>query len=281
MARRYGSQESTLGYANIFLDQQLGDTEHNLYGAYWRANLGRQRRVNQLLAEAAGGIEPATMTRFLADPGEDSCRVSTAIGMVMTVGSVVFRPHDGAFWVGTGQAPTSQNTFIPFDLHRQRHAPELGQLDEGRVADQQAREAFECYRQAYLAYLDDQDIVASRRLIDQACQLQPGQPLYHVLAGLLALRLNDREAAFRSFDQAVTLGHGHAERRAAFHLWRGRAADLLGQRDHALRDYRAALGHQNDPPVAKAARKGLRRPYTPSRAKGIDVDFAYADVVSP
>ena len=44
--------QETFGYANIYLDPELGDTEVNMYGSYWRHNMGRHRRANQLLEEA-------------------------------------------------------------------------------------------------------------------------------------------------------------------------------------------------------------------------------------
>src|SRR5690606_6357169 len=107
-------ERGTFGYANVYLDEALGDTEVNLYGSYWRHNEARHRRANELLAERRGALDPQSMAEILADPGLDACRVSEAISMVMTVGSVVFRPGDGVVWVGTGEAPTSSGSFVPF-----------------------------------------------------------------------------------------------------------------------------------------------------------------------
>ncbi len=271
----------TFGYANIYLDEQLGDTEANLYPSYWRHNLGRMRRVNALLTERAGTIDADTMASFLGDEGETQCRIATSIGMLMTVGSVVFRPEDGMFWVGAGQAPTSQQGFVPFDLHGERHAPEQGTLEGGICRDAESSEAFAAYRQAYVAYLDRDDTSEARRLMQRACALQPAQPLYRCLSGLLALQQGDGQTAFAAFSRALEIGHEHPERLAQFHLWRGRAADLSERRPESRRDYRAALGQPADPAVARAAQAGLRRAFSLRQARRIDIDFTYADVVTP
>ena len=276
-----GADGHTFGYANIFLDRELGDTEKNLYGSYWRHNLGRHRRANQLLRDQAGSLDPDAMTAILADQGDGECRVSSAIGMVMTVGSVVFRPEDGVFWVAAGKAPTSQRPFVPFDLHGERHAPEHGTVRGGVASDPTAAAAYEAYRQAYLAYFDDHDLPAARGHAERARALEPDQPLWHAMVGLLSLRLGDGDGAFGAFSRCLELGHPHEERVAAFHLWRGRAADLRGRRELGLRDYRAALGHHADPPVHRAASRGLKRAFDARRARRIDVDLTYIDVVDP
>jgi tetratricopeptide (TPR) repeat protein len=270
----------TFGYANIYRDRELGDTELNLYGSYWRHNLGRQRRAEALLAEGRGALDGQALADILADGGETSCRIATAISMVMTVGSVVFRPEDGVLWVGAGPAPTSQRPFLPFDLRAEDHTPELGTIVPRGDAGEAAL-AYDAYREAYVAYVDESDCAAAKRAIDRAVDCAPNQPLYLAIAGMLALQLGDAEGAFAAFGRALAIGHEHPERLAQLHLWRGRAADASGRRALGLRDYRAALGHHADEPVVRAARRGLRRPYRLAEARKLEIDFTYADVVSP
>ena len=152
VARRTGADDTTFGYANIFLDPELGESEVNLYGSYWRHNEARHRRANRRLADDHGVLDAQRMADILADTGDTGCRIAESIAMVMTVGSVVFRPEDGVVWVGTGEAPTSHGTFVPFSLDREGHAPEHGSLEAGGAATEPGREAFERYRRAYVAY---------------------------------------------------------------------------------------------------------------------------------
>ena len=278
---RFDADDGTLGYANIYLDEALGDTEVDLYGTYWRHNAGRHRRVNELLTEREGDLDPEGMASILGDTGSGECRIKDSLAMVMTVGSVVFRPEDGTVWVGTGEAPTSRGTYEAFSLKTEHHAPELGALRVGALEPEGEREAFERFRRAYLAYVDGSDTVGARAHLREAVALAPDQPLYSSLAGILSITLGDAEAAEAELTAAIELGHEHPERLASFYLWRARARDLLGRRDEARRDYRMALARPADPPVTRAAKRGLRRKYTAWQARRVHADMGLADVVSP
>jgi hypothetical protein len=199
--------------------------------------------------------------------------------MVLTVGSVVFRPEDGALWVGVGEAPSSHGTFVPLSLAREDHAPELGSF--GTDVPESARRAFEHFRRAYVAYTDERDLDEARRQMGHACELEPSQSLYHAATGLLALAAGDAAAAAEKLGQAVRLGHPDEPRLAAFHLWRGRALDLLGARDDATRSYRRTLALRSDPAVTAAAKKGLSRPFAAKAARRVQIDMSLADVLSP
>jgi tetratricopeptide (TPR) repeat protein len=281
--RARAPEATTLGYANVYRDASLGRTERDLYGSYWRANHGRDARVKARLAEGRGRLDAAGMAAILADTGApaDGCRLSSAVAMLLTVGSVVFSPGDGRFWVGTGEAPTSHGRFIPFDLAREDHAPGHGALEAGPDAASDAARAFEAYRRAYVAYMDRDDLGGARAHMRWAVTLAPREALYHALEGLLAVKALDAALAKGALERALAIGHAHRERAAEFRLWLGRAHDLLGERALALEDYRAALEAPHDPPVGRAAREGLSRAYTSRRARRVAVDFAFADVIAP
>ncbi|MBW2464744.1 MAG: hypothetical protein JRH11_24055 [Deltaproteobacteria bacterium] len=281
VAHRSRLDDSTFGYANVYLDPELGATEQNLYGSFWRHNQGRHRRVHQLLADRSGELDAQGMASILSDTGDTSCRVHNSIAMVMTTGSVVFRPETGDVWVGTGDAPTSHGTFEPFNLHQRDHAPELGTLTVGSRADEGQRDAFERYRRAYVAYLEDDDLPGGRLHAAEAAALAPDQPVYHFVSGFMDLVSGHAAAAVDAFTHAIDLGHPDPERVAGFHLFRGRARDVLGDRTGALRDYRTSLGHHADVPVHQAARAGLRRAFRASQAKRLQLDMSLGDVINP
>jgi len=270
---------STFGYANIYLDRELGDTEVDLYGSYWRHNHARHVRVNALLAQGAGALDAERMGGILADVGEGPCRVSQSIAMALTVASVVFRPEDGAFWVAAGEAPASHGTFVPFSLAAEDHAPDLGSFTP--AVPERAREAFEQYRRAYVAYTDHRDLPVAREAMGRACALEPRQAIYQATTGLLALIDGDAVTASDRLGEAIAVGHADEARVAAFHLWRARARDVRGDRTAAERDYRQVLALRSDAPVAAAARKNLRTPFTRRAASRVHVDMALGDVVAP
>lgn len=272
---------STFGYANIYLDRELGDTEVDLYGSYWRHNHGRHARANALLEGRRGDLDAAGMAAILGHAGSPGCRVSDSIAMVLTVGSVVFRPGDGVVWVGDGEAPTSHGAFLPFSLGAGGYAPEHGVLRGDTGRDPAALRAFEEFRRAYVAYTDDDDLRRARAALSTACELQPREPLYHAALGLLSLVDGDAQAARQKLDEALAIGHTDEERVAAMHLWRGRALDVLGRRHDATRDYRRVLSLRADQAVRRAALRDLGRAYSARRAARVHVDLALVDVVSP
>jgi tetratricopeptide (TPR) repeat protein len=106
--------------------------------------------------------------------------------------------------------------------------------------------------------VDDHDVRRARRECEEAALLAPREPLYQALVGLTSLELGDADRATRALDAAIELGHPHEERRAAFHLHRGRAHDLAGRRRDAETDYRRCLVLRADPPVHAAARPSAR-----------------------
>jgi len=279
--RRIKTNEEVFGYANIYLDEHLGETERDLYPTYWRHNHGRFARANQLLRERRGQLDAEGMAAILGDIGDERCRLRDSIAMALTVGSVVFRPEDGTFWVGSGEAPTSHGAFIPFSLRTMEHAPEAGTLNPGDAIDPRARDAFERFRRAYVAYMDHEDVAGARRELSMACESAPTQPAYHAVAGILGLSDGDAADAARMLDRAIALGHPDEPRLASFHLWRARAADVAGDRATATRAYRTVLGMNADAPVRAAAESGLSRPFTRRRASRVHVDMSLGDVMAP
>lgn len=280
-ARVTGPDDGTFAYANIYLDRTLGETERDLYGSYWRHNHGRYARARELLASGHGRHDPPSLAAILGDTGDARCRLRDSIAMVLTVGSVVFRPEDGVLWVGVGEAPTSHGTFVPLSLSRRGHAPEHGRFAVTDDGPPSARSGFEHWRRAYVAYTDDGDAARARAELARAIELQPEQPVYHATAGLVALGAGDAAGAERALDRAVALGHPDEERLASFHLWRGRSRDARGDRIGARHDYRTALGLRSDPAVRTAALRGLDRRFGLRQARGIHVDMALGDVVAP
>lgn len=268
--------QGTFAYANVFLDREVGRTERHLYASHWRNNLARLRRADALLRAQRGQIDEDTIASILGDPGADGCRFESAISMLMTVASVVFRPEDGLVWVATGRAPVSNRDYVAFDLGSEGPRSDLEPLTGGRLSDPSAVLAFDAYREAYAAYFDRADVGAARSQLARALELQPEQALYHYMFALLALLQGDGAAAESALDRALAIGHASDDRRASFHLWRARVRDTRGRRAEALGDYRAAK--VGDEYVRTAAARGLTKRY---KARRFGLEFALADVPVP
>ncbi|MFW5921662.1 MAG: C45 family autoproteolytic acyltransferase/hydrolase, partial [Polyangiales bacterium] len=263
-------------YSNMYLHPEVAPTERLLYPSHWRNNAARWRRAGDLLRARRGDIDADHVASILGDRGEEGCRFEEAISMIMTVGSVVFRPDDGVVWVGTGRAPTSNRPYAAFDLHREAAAADQPMLEGGVPSAHEVAGAFDAYRDSYEDYFGRGDVPAARRHMERARRLQPSEPLYAYVAGLLALLDGDARSAERDLSAALEVGHPEPERVAAFHLWRGRARDRLGKRELAVADYREALS--GDRYAAEAARRGLDRAYQPKR---FGIEYTLADVPMP
>ncbi|MBI2388054.1 MAG: hypothetical protein HYV09_00430 [Deltaproteobacteria bacterium] len=280
-SRRIATEASSFGYANIYLDEELGATERDLYPTYWRHNQGRYARVAEILRERHGALDAEGMAGILGDIGDPRCRLRDSICMTLTVGSVVFRPEDGIVWIGTGEAPTSHGTFVPFSLQTGDVAHGAESFTPGEKYDAQTRDAFERWRRAYVAYVDHDDVPRSRQELSMACEIAPEQPAYRAVAGMFALKDGDTTDAARMLDAAIAIGHPDEQRLASFHLWRARASDVAGDRTRAERGYRTVIGMHADPLVRAAAERGLKRPYRTRDAKRIHVDMSLGDVMAP
>jgi tetratricopeptide (TPR) repeat protein len=267
--------DGTFGYANVFLDRELGRSERHLYPSHWRNNLARLRRANALLEAGRGSIDEQSIAKILGDPGE-GCRFEESISMLMTVASVVFRPADGVVWVATGRAPVSNRDYVAFDLRSEAPAAGRPVLTGGKLGDARATDAFDAYRRSYESYFNDGNVPEARRELETALHLAPEEALYHYVAALLALLDGDAAHAESELGRALEIGHASEDRIAAFRLWRGRARDVLGRRADAKDDYR--LARRGDEYVRAAADRGLHRAW---KRRRFGVEYTLADVPVP
>jgi tetratricopeptide (TPR) repeat protein len=270
------AEGGVFGYSNVYLHKDLRETEVDFYPSYWRNNMARFRRANERLHEVYGAIDADVVASILGDVGKDgACRFS-AISALTTVASVVFDPGRGIVYVATGRPPVSNRPYVAFDLARTEARADLPRVTGGARMGDDAIAAFDAYRDAFEAHFNEADVAAARRHVARARGFQPKQAVYAFVAGLLALGEGDATTAITAFDDALALGHADPERLAAFHLWRGRALDVLGRRDEALGEYRAA--EAGDPNVRRAADKNARKRWEVRRPA---VEWSFGDVISP
>jgi hypothetical protein len=265
------------GYSNVYLHKDLQPTEVDFYPSYWRNNMARFRRANQRLHEAYGTIDADVIASILGDVGDgEACRFAS-ISALTTVASVVFDAGRGLVYVATGRPPVCNRSYIAFDLNAQRARLDLPRVVGGGRIEEAARDAFDAYRDAFEAHFNHADVATARREVARARALQPRQPVYAFVAGLLDLAAKDAQSALSSFDVALGLGHVDPQRTAAFHLWRGRTLDTLGRRDEALASYRKARA-EGDPNVRAAATRHERKRY---KHRSPAVEWSFGDVISP
>ncbi|MBT3223818.1 MAG: hypothetical protein HN348_32520, partial [Proteobacteria bacterium] len=197
------SDGPTFGYSNIFLHRQFQGNEVFFYPTYWRNNTARYRRICELLEHQP--IDSAHIAAILGNPGQPPCRFEDSIALLSTVGSVVFDANRSIAYVATGKAPVSQNDYVAFGLAEQAPRPDLPPL-QSNLPDT-TRAAFDVYRQAFEADFNNGDPQTAQEHLHTLTKLQPHQPSYHFVSGLLALRRRNAELALQCFERAIALEH--------------------------------------------------------------------------
>ena len=270
------SENETFGYSNLFLNKKLADTEYFMYPSQWRSNTGRYHCIQDRLEKNTGNIDENTIAAILGEKNNPSCRLHAPLAMLLTVGSTVFSPSDSLFYVGSGNAPTSNRPFVAFDLKNKKPAYDLADLTGGIPKDSDSLNAFDYYRESFEAYFNKDDLDMARMKLDKALNIKPDEPLYNYIGALLAISDHDFTYAVELLTQTILKGHISTERVASFYFWRGRAFDSLNRRKDAISDYSMAVS--GDPEVNKAAIKGLSKKW---QWKKLNIEFNYADVINP
>ena len=266
-------------YANCYLSPSLQEHEYVPGYAIHEHNHARLLRMRQLLEEHAGGIDAAKMAVLLGDhfdpvAGQER-PLGNTISAVHNVTSAVLEADRQRIWIARGPAPANTTaSYTGFDLEAIRRGEEgnLGDIPGNPYFHHPAYPALRQYALAYQAF-DDLDTPRVMEHLQQACALDPEEPIYAFMLGLFYLKAGRTEEALARFRQADQPCNS-AYRSALARLWQARCCDLLGRRPEAEKLYRSVLEiAPQDSGLDLTARKGLRKPYKTRAVKGIIAEF--------
>jgi len=244
--------------------------------------LHRQKRMEQLLAENFGKIDPQKGAEFLSDHWDNNTRRSRATGDVIAqfnnVQSVVVDSTAMNIWLALGPAPVSNNRFVGFNFEDGFNGKFTELADLHGTWEQDPRAAgLRLYIQAEDEFSYRSDFAAACEKLQQALAIDPQEPVYAQIRGLILLRLGKPEEAAAMFQQALALPQT-APKQSLGHLWLGRSYDLMGKREQAAAEYRKISDLSPvDPRVKSAAERGLKHPFTRKAAASLSVDFGSGD----
>jgi hypothetical protein len=283
---RLPDEETHFGYSNVYWGEEFEDAEIDYYPEYHRNARARQSRVlDQTSQFSAEGdrADPEAVASILGDftdPTRNKTRlVGRSIASVATVASVVFEPAERRVWVGSGPSPASRSWFVPFSLESSDR-PGQGGPDRDvqpfhphpEWTTRAHGQAFDLYRQACLRFREGESDKRLMILIEHALALYPDDPDLHLLAGLLALRLDRSRRAEGSFRRALERVTD-LTRRAEIELYLGWALDLQDERASARQMYREVRRAPSaDPVVQQRARRALWIPFSTSKAEQLPLD---------
>lgn len=87
--------------------------------------------------------------------------------------------------------------------------------------------------------------------IEKALNLVPKNGVFHILRGTIYMKQQQHTEAIADFDRALTLPINTAESAEAYYL-RGIVKNMMGQFDHAVKDYDISLSIQDHAPIYAA-----------------------------
>jgi hypothetical protein len=236
----------------------------------WRAHSqARFQRLTELLRERRGLLTPEDAPRLLSDcvdPFEQRTRVAGSIvAATNVVQSLVMSPDDDALWLARGDCPVSHS-----DRYLGFRVSALLDGDAGRYAiddlpgasplGETERAALFEYEQAWSEYMDRLDSHRAVFHLHRAAALQPEEPIFPRMAGLLLLKEKKYAQALPLLLRNASHEHRDPMARAEAHVWAGRCLDLMGRRDEAIAQY-ALAATLDAPPVSTAAQRHQKKPF--------------------
>jgi hypothetical protein len=273
-----------LAVANSYRTPELMPQQTSMNWAESINSYCRTKRMNQLLKANRGRIDPQRGAAFLGDHFDILSGGERATGDVIAqmsnVSSVVIDSSAGNFWVAVGPAPVCNSAYAGFRFEdgfgRPEDVRELPGL-RGTWENDPRLAAYRRYIAAEAAYERGPGLTPAMAELKRAIALDPGEPVYAQVLGLVCLRAGRPAEAEALFTRALARPQSF-HRRSLGHLWRARSLDLQGRRAEALADYRRALAVTPlNPQLREAAEDGLREPYSAAAARTVMLDFGSGD----
>lgn len=266
--------------ANDFEDPSLKTDELD-YPAWRESSRLRVARGQQILRKNKGSVDAAVMAGLVGDLFDIEQDAYRALGQTITqphnMTSVVFEPEDGVLWAAEGQAPACQGPYRRVPLWEEKPAGEfLEGLSDPLLPHQ--RKAFQSYLGGVAAWQRERNPGEACKHLAQSTVLDPAEPIYRYLHGLVALTRENVPEALESFSAGASLPD-FSHRRSAQRLWSARCHDIQEERSKAVAIYEDLSENISiKPSVRTAAKKGLSSAFSRDELTSIKPDFFHFDV---
>jgi hypothetical protein len=280
-----GARDGRLGMSNLFQDQTAQSRDLlRRWGAH-RNPLSREVRVEALLHGAPKTANVEDLAAILNDRWDmASGRMrgpAHVIAHAATVTAAIADTGALTYWIGEATAPASAGRFIGLSVREAFSGGDItlaGSFDS-RTSDTQL-DAFRLYLSARDAWREG-DVGAAIDLLGVAEAMDPDEAAYPRVRARVLLRHLRWAEAQETMGKAEGLRQG-ANERAELSLLQGYAADLAGERQTALRFYKAVVSapHQRgadfdwiNPRLLTEASRRLSAPFADADAKTLEISF--------
>jgi hypothetical protein len=246
---------------------------------------GRQGRLEALVAARrdGGGMTTIELQHALGDHVDPSAPdrgrgCGAIVHQACTVKSIVVEPEDQAIHISVGPAPTGRGPYARVGWQWDGDVGGTEVLEVQRpTLTTDAERAFEIFTEATRLDRQFDDWRAALARLEEAISLQPDDPSYRFLAGVLTLRTPNRAAALTHFERGLE-SETVPLRRGQLLLWGSRAADGADQPRRAaeMRAELIAMDHDSLVRHRALARLEERKPYDLAKRR-IEINLLLSD----
>ena len=268
---------------NNFVDEDLSLREIQANASATICDHARARRAAELASSSR--VSPSRMAGLLGDHfdvlADRERSAGFTISRITNLSSVLFSLKDRRFWVSESPAPTSKGGFVGFDLDAELGGGKssVGRLEGARPPRARTTAAQDRYLEAYKQYVYSGDLNQVLGIISDCVRIDPDEPTFHLMEGILRAKLGNFKGALASVDRSFELERVE-QKKCVERLWQARLLDLEERREEAATAYAELVEDQTTPtPVVNAARRGRRKPFKEKDLTPILLDFTNGDTL--
>ncbi len=276
-------EERILCYSNNYISPNMRKGEYAPSYVWVENNNARYKRLKALLFEKLGSITEKEMIKALSDSLDPTVNEVRALGHTISnasnISSSVISTSKDAIWASDGPVPANRGTFKGFKLSLLFDG-KIEPIDdiEAPKLDDVKEKAFKRFVEACSEWEETADTTATLEKVNKALELDPSEPLYHLVASWLEAKLGNYERALKLASSALDFKLSRS-RKAQITLWIARYYDLIGSREMAIQKYMEVV--ELSPPLDyyKLAYQGIKKPYTKRKMERLDLLPFIADSV--
>ncbi len=286
-----------LSCTNRYLAPELKHGEVSTSEAFVADANARRKRLEEAVLEAGAGLDAEALEALLGDLRAPDARDADdtvprlsgdCITSPISVQSIVAEPEAERVRVSVGRAPSGFGPFVPVSWSWQG-APRAWSLKgegllsharahRGRPLRAEERALARAYAEIARLNLEGASPVSLRPRLETLVRMEPREPSFRTLAGLVCLAASDLEAALSHFEAALASEYG-ARRRGLLLLFKTRVLAALGRVSEASRAREELLAMPDAECAGQrsAARREKLRPPSKRALRQVVIDFHLID----
>jgi len=268
---------------NNFVDEELSLREIQANASATICDHARSSRAAELAA--ASRVSPSRMAGLLGDHydvlAERERSAGFTISRITNLSSVLFSLKERRFWVSESPAPTSKGGFVGFDLDAELggRRSSIGRLEGARPPRARTTAAQDRYLDAYKQYIYSGDLNQVHGIVNECVAMDPSEPTFHLMEGILRAMLGNFRGALSSVDRALEL-EPVEQKKSVELLWKARILDLMERRADAASIFGELSDDESTPRcVSRGSDKARRRAFKEKDLTGILLDFTNGDTL--